>query len=98
MTKCSKWRRSIKTGAMKIGDETGDILMQYSAKINGIDVSVTYAQTIVDEVFVPLLKQLAQLHTTKQRRVLVMLAAPPGTGKSTLVSFLEHTERTKSYL
>ena len=67
--------------------------MQYSVKINGIDVSVTYAQTMVDEVFVPLLKQLAQLYTTKQRRVLVMLAAPPGTGKSTLVSFLAHLAR-----
>lgn len=93
MMKCGKWRRSIKTGAMKIGDETGDILMNYSAKINGIDVSVAYAQTMVDEVFVPLLKRLAQLHTTKQRRVLVMLAAPPGSGKSTLVSFLEHLAR-----
>ena len=45
---------------MRIGDKVGDILMNYSAKINGIYVSVIYAQTIVDEVFVPLLKQLAQ--------------------------------------
>ena len=64
--------------------------MNYSADINGITVNAAYSNTIVNEVFIPLLKHLAQLHHEKQRRILVMLAAPPGTGKSTLVSFLEH--------
>ncbi len=64
--------------------------MNYSANINGITVNAKYSDTVVNEVFIPLLKHLAQLHHEKQRRILVMLAAPPGTGKSTLVSFLEH--------
>ena len=64
--------------------------MNYSADINGITVNAAYSDTTVNEVFIPLLKHLAQLHHEKQRRILVMLAAPPGTGKSTLVSFLEH--------
>ena len=64
--------------------------MNYSADINGITVNATYSDTTVNEVFIPLLKHLAQLHNVKQRRILVMLAAPPATGKSTLVSFLEH--------
>ena len=64
--------------------------MNYSADINGITVNAKYSDTTVNEVLIPLLKHLAQLHHEKQRRILVMLAAPPGTGKSTLVSFLEH--------
>ena len=64
--------------------------MNYSADINGITVNATYSDTTVNEVFIPLLKHLAQLHHEKQRRILVVLAAPPATGKSTLVSFLEH--------
>ena len=68
--------------------------MNYSADINGITVNAKYSDTVVNEVFIPLLKHLAQLHHEKQRRILVMLAAPPATGKSTLVSFLEHLARS----
>ena len=68
--------------------------MNYSADINGITVNAAYSDTTVNEVFIPLLKHLAQLHHEKQRRILVMLAAPPATGKSTLVSFLEHLARS----
>ena len=63
--------------------------MEYSANINGIEVTAFYSDTTVREIFFPLLERLAQLHTEKQSRILVMLAAPPGAGKSTLVSFLE---------
>ena len=68
--------------------------MNYSANINGITVSASFSDTTVNEVFIPLLKHLAQLHNVKQRRILVMLAAPPGTGKSTLVSFLEYLAKS----
>ena len=68
--------------------------MNYSAEINGITVNAVYSDTTVNEVFIPLLRRLAQLHNEKQRRILVMLAAPPATGKSTLVSFLEHLAKS----
>ena len=68
--------------------------MNYSVEINGITVNAMYNDTTVNEVFIQLLKHLAQLHNVKQRRILVMLAAPPATGKSTLVSFLEHLARS----
>ena len=68
--------------------------MNYSADINGITVNASFSDTTVNEVFIPLLKHFAQLHNEKQQRVLVMLAAPPGTGKSTLVSFLEHLAKS----
>ena len=64
--------------------------MNYSANINGIEYSVSYSDVLVDGTLIPLLRHLSQLHTEKGSRVIVMLAAPPGTGKSTLVSFLEH--------
>ena len=64
--------------------------MKYSANINGIAYSVSYSDGLVNGTLIPLLRHLSQLHTEKGSRVIVMLAAPPGTGKSTLVSFLEH--------
>ena len=63
--------------------------MKYTANINGIDVVASYSEKTVSDLLVPLLKQLAALHEEKGKRILVMLAAPPGAGKSTLVSFLE---------
>ena len=64
--------------------------MNYSANINGIECSVDYSDAFVNGTLIPLLRHLSQLHTEKESRVIVMLTAPPGTGKSTLVSFLEH--------
>lgn len=64
--------------------------MEYTIRINGIQVQAYYSEKTVNEVFIPLLNRLSELHTEKQRRILVMLAAPPGAGKSTLVSFLEY--------
>ena len=68
--------------------------MNYSANINGIEYSVSYSDVLVDGTLIPLLRRLSQLHTEKGSRVIVMLAAPPGTGKSTLVSFLEHLAKS----
>ena len=68
--------------------------MNYSANINGIAYSVSYSDVLVNGTLIPLLRHLSQLHTEKGSRVIVMLAAPPGTGKSTLVSFLEHLAKS----
>ena len=68
--------------------------MNYSASINGIAYSVSYSDAFVNGTLIPLLRHLSQLHTEKGSRVIVMLAAPPGTGKSTLVSFLEHLAKS----
>lgn len=68
--------------------------MNYSANINGIEYSVSYSDALVDGTLIPLLRHLSQLHTEKRSHVIVMLAAPPGTGKSTLVSFLEHLAKS----
>lgn len=64
--------------------------MEYSASINGIDVNAFFSEESVKTLFTPLLEHLSAIHSEKQKRILVMLAAPPGAGKSTLVSFLEY--------
>ncbi len=64
--------------------------MDYSVNINGIDVDAFYSQENIRDIITPLLNKLADMRRKKGRRILVMLAAPPGAGKSTLVSFLEH--------
>ncbi len=63
--------------------------MEYSFNNNGIDICATYSDTEINEIFIPLLRHLSDLQTQKNARLLVMLAAPPGAGKSTLSSFLE---------
>lgn len=64
--------------------------MEYNVNINGIDVDAAYSDETIEEIIKPLLKHMADLHDSEKRRILVMLAAPPGAGKSTFVSFLEY--------
>ena len=67
--------------------------MEYHVNINGIDVDAIYSDTAVKEIFFPILKKVTRLSLEKEGRVLVLVAAPPGAGKSTLVSFLEKLSR-----
>ena len=64
--------------------------MQYHAVINGYPVSAHYDDQNVEEIFIPLLRRLQQLHESRARRIIAFIAAPPATGKSTLVDFLSH--------
>ena len=64
--------------------------LDFSSTINGIVVDASFSKESIKEIFIPLLKHLSSMCSEKQARILVMLAAPPGAGKSTLVSFLEY--------
>jgi pantothenate kinase len=66
------------------------MVMKYKVNINGIDVEATYSADAIKNVIEPLLLLLAEIRQQKGGRVLAMIAAPPGAGKSTLVSFLEY--------
>ena len=68
---------------------TGDC-MDYNININGIDVHASYSENSVETIYKPLLLKLSDMRRIKNKTLLVMLAAPPGAGKSTLVSFLEY--------
>ncbi|WP_029319137.1 nucleoside/nucleotide kinase family protein [Butyrivibrio sp. AE3004] len=61
----------------------------YRVNINGIDVDASYSEESVNNIFLPLLSELSQSQKEKGGRLLVLLAAPPGAGKSTLCSFLQ---------
>ena len=62
--------------------------VEYRVTVNGIEVDAVYSEHAVNGIFMPLLRKLEELRKEQGRRILVMLAAPPGAGKSTLVSFL----------
>ncbi|MBQ8162520.1 MAG: nucleoside/nucleotide kinase family protein [Clostridia bacterium] len=67
-------------------------------QINGIEVDARYTEETVEEVFLPLLRSLTELQREKGRRILVLLAAPPGCGKTTLAAFLEEMSRSREGL
>lgn len=64
-------------------------LMDYTATINGITNTVHYRDEDIEKIFLPLLREWKKLYLEKGRRVLIFLAAPPGTGKSTLLGMLK---------
>ena len=62
----------------------------YSFNINGFITEAVYEADCVENIFLPLLHKWSALYRQKQRRILVFLSAPPGTGKTTVCRFLEH--------
>ena len=68
-------------------------MTEYPVMINGIQVTARYSQRAVNEIFLPFLRRLTALQREKGRRILILLAAPPGCGKTTLASFLEKLSR-----
>lgn len=64
--------------------------MNLAFNVNGLTVDAVYTESEVNALFLPLLKQLKDLYAGKGSRVIVYLAAPPGTGKTTLTLFLKY--------
>nr|WP_206437188.1 nucleoside/nucleotide kinase family protein [Salmonella enterica] len=57
-------------------------------------VEAHYHDDEIEQVHKPLLQHLAKIHAAKfERRTIVFLSAPPGTGKSTLTTFWEYLSR-----
>ena len=67
--------------------------MIFSFENSGIETEVSFTEDNINEIFIPLLKRLTAMQKTKGARILVMLAAPPGAGKSTLAGFLEYLSK-----
>lgn len=61
----------------------------HNVLVNGLKVNARYNTETVDNILIPLLLKLTAVQQSKKCRVLAMFAAPPGTGKSTLLSFLQ---------
>lgn len=72
----------------------------YAMTVNGLPQKIRYNADTVEGLFLLLLRRLTEIQRAAARRILVFLAAPPATGKSTLLQFLEemartHNERTR---
>ena len=63
--------------------------MKIQLSINGLTTEAYFNDEEIETVHKPLLKRLAELQQKLQRRTVVFLSAPPGTGKSTLTAFWE---------
>lgn len=68
--------------------------MDASLNINGFSVEAHFDDFSVREVLLPLLCDLTERQKQLGRRLVVLLAAPPGAGKSTLAAFLEKLSET----
>ncbi|MBQ9952053.1 MAG: nucleoside/nucleotide kinase family protein [Clostridia bacterium] len=69
--------------------------MNASLNINGFTVDACFDDEAVQSIFLPLLRDLSRRQQRLNRRMTVLLAAPPGAGKSTLAAFLEQLSRTE---
>lgn len=70
----------------------------YEMIVNGLPQKIRYNADTVEHLFLPLLRRLTEMQRAEARRILVFLAAPPATGKSTLAQFLEQLSRTEEGL
>lgn len=68
---------------------------EYILNINGFEMNVSYQEETIKEIFLPLLRDWTKLQEEKHKRILIFLAAPPGTGKTTLSLFLEYLSKTE---
>ncbi|MBQ1946024.1 MAG: nucleoside/nucleotide kinase family protein [Clostridia bacterium] len=69
--------------------------MRRTFMINGLPVDAVFAPQTVEEVLRPLLVRWQEMQRKKGGRLIVFLAAPPGTGKSTLAAFMQELAREK---
>lgn len=72
--------------------------MKLKLLVNGMEYDVIYNDYEVKNIFIPLLKELTIRSKKKNGKFIVFLAAPPGTGKSTLSLFLEKLSKEDSKL
>lgn len=66
---------------------------KYRFTVNGFEMEVSYHEKTIQEVFVPLLQRLTRMQKQRGERLLVFMAAPPATGKTTLCQFLEYLSK-----
>ena len=67
-------------------------------EVNGFKYEVKFTENTINNVFLPFLKKLTDVHGQVGRKVIAYLVAPPATGKSTIVQFLEKLSRESAEL
>ncbi len=70
--------------------------MHFSRIVNALRVEADFDDREISTEYIPLLARLSAMQKRKGKRVVVLMAAPPGSGKTTLALFLqylsEHTQ------
>lgn len=69
--------------------------MEYLLTVNGFEIKAHYREKTVEEVFVPLLSDLAERSRQMTGQMIVFVAAPPGAGKTTLTVFWERLAKDR---
>ena len=64
-------------------------LCEQGGRINGLAHKVQYNEATIQELFLPFLRHMSRKQKEAGCRLIILLAAPPGTGKSTLCLLLE---------
>lgn len=64
--------------------------MGFQIENSGIKEEADFSEKDIEALFLPLLRKLSRMQKEAGRRILVMLAAPPGAGKSTMAAFLQY--------
>ena len=65
-------------------------MKDYTLNVNGHIISAQFDEDNINKIFIPLLQKWTTMQKEKNRRILVLLAAPPGCGKTTTSLFLEY--------
>ena len=68
----------------------------YTMKVDGLDREVRFTDEAVNNVFLPFIKKLNELHARIGRRVVAYLAAPPAAGKTVVAQFIEKLSRERA--
>jgi len=69
--------------------------MQCTMEINGLRIEAHYSDRAIRDIFLPMLRGFSRMQKAVGRRLIVMLAAPPATGKSTLFQMLTKMSETE---
>ena len=85
---CKKFQAEIRGYTM---DEK--IWITYKTEVNGLPQELRFSKGAVEKIFKPFLIKLSELREMTDRKVVAFIAAPPGTGKSSVAQFLEHFSR-----
>lgn len=68
--------------------------MKARLNINGFEIVASFDDDSVQSILLPLLQDLSRRQRQLGRRLVVLLAAPPGAGKSTLAACLEQLSQS----
>lgn len=66
------------------------IMKEYQLTVNGHKIQAQFDEENIQNIFIPLLKKWTQMQKEQDKRIMILLAAPPGCGKTTTSLFLEY--------